>query len=222
LVPYRNGAAMSNTLVYYDVDELLNVIEEPQRTQLRKLLDDNNWRIVHAPGSTHNHQAWQGGYSDHVLEICNIALQLYQFIVLTGRMNLLPASEQFSLSDALLVLFLHDIEKPWRVELNDDGSIALDDDGKFVIKPDMLSKANRELFKKRLINEYEIELSEAHWHALKFVEGIRDKDYSPGARTMSPLAVFCHTCDLWSARVFYDFPLTEGDTWSPIGRTQSS
>ncbi len=210
---------MSKSLGYHNIEELLAMIDEPYKARLKQILSDNNWRIKNSPGSTHNHQAWRGGYLDHVLEVMNLAVQLYRFITFTGRMSLLPAEEQFSLSDALVVLFLHDIEKAWRIQLDRDGFIETDQDGKFLIAPNMESKANRELFKKRLITEYEIGLSDAHWHALHFVEGIRDKDYSPGARTMSPLAVFCHTCDLWSARVFYEFPFSKNDPWSDIGRT---
>jgi hypothetical protein len=61
--------------------------------------------IGNAPGSTKNHQAWEGGYIDHITEVMNIAHWLY-----TSSPRPLP----FGLADALEVLFLHDLEKPWK------------------------------------------------------------------------------------------------------------
>ncbi|MCU0687543.1 MAG: hypothetical protein MUF34_35755 [Polyangiaceae bacterium] len=57
-------------------------------------------------GSTNNHQAWRGGDLDHVAEVMNIAVVLFEQL---SKKRPLP----FSLSDILLVVVLHDIEKPW-------------------------------------------------------------------------------------------------------------
>ncbi len=64
-------------------------------------------RMSSAPGSSRNHQAWEGGYADHVRETMNIACQLYR---LFNELRGLP----FLLADALTVMFLHDIEKPFK------------------------------------------------------------------------------------------------------------
>ncbi|MEK6857827.1 MAG: hypothetical protein AABX39_04540, partial [Nanoarchaeota archaeon] len=55
--------------------------------------------------------------------------------------------------------------------------------------------------------EYNFTLTEEHWNAVKYAEGEKD-DYSPGKRTSSSLAAFVHLCDSWSARGWYDCPIT--------------
>ena len=134
-----------------------------------------------APGSSHNHQAWPGGYLDHVKEAINIALKLYPVM---EEIRPLP----FSLSDALFVLFFHDIEKPW----------------KYVLKEKFLNKTERHEFRKNIITELGYNLSEEQEQAIKYTEG--ELDYSPTERKMSPLAAFCHMCDVASARIWWDQP----------------
>ena len=101
-------------------------------------------------------------------------------IVLT-KVDKLP----FSLSDVMLVLFLHDIEKP----LKYGSKYKLD--------------ISNEEIRKSLISEYEIELSSVHISALKYIHG-EGNDYSPTKRMMNPLSAFCHCCDIISARIFFD------------------
>lgn len=205
-------------LNYYSLEQLLQIIGEPYKSIFQDLVSEFEFQMYNAPGSTHNHQAWRGGYMDHVLEVMNIAVQLYAFLSLTGRK--FDGDEQFELKDALIVLFLHDIEKAWRVELTASGEPLIDpENDRYEIAEAMRSKDARELFKLQLIQDREVMLSQAQMHALHFVEGMRDADYSPGDRVMSPLATFCHICDMWSARIFYDFPHAYGDTWAIFGRT---
>lgn len=90
----------------------------------------------------------------------------------------------FELHEALLVLFLHDIEKPWKRELQ------------------FSNKSARKLFRDQIIQNYGIELTEAQRNALMYVEGEGD-DYSSERRTMNELAAFCHMCDVASARIWH-------------------
>ncbi len=56
-------------------------------------------------GSGHNHQNWEGGYRDHLLQCFEIADRLYSL-----------ADYTFELRSAVIVLYFHDIEKLWRNE----------------------------------------------------------------------------------------------------------
>ena len=108
----------------------------------------------------------------------------------------------FSLSDTLLVLYLHDIEKPFKQRYK---SLGLEDEnGK---------KDNQKIkeFKFELIKKYEIKLTGAQIIGIKYTEG-ENEDYHPFNRVQNPLAAFANMCDNWSARGFYDFP-TEKDSW---------
>jgi hypothetical protein len=53
------------------------------------------------------HQAWEGGYVDHLQETMNIGIDLYK--TFSQRRDL-----TFTLSDLFIVLFLHDLEKPFK------------------------------------------------------------------------------------------------------------
>ncbi len=84
--------------------DFVNLIDEPNRSRCLRLYEDHKEKIVTAFGSKSKHQAWKGGYRDHVKETMEFAVDLYQLY--EDKRNY-----QFTLSDALLTLFLHDIEK---------------------------------------------------------------------------------------------------------------
>jgi hypothetical protein len=94
---------------YLSLDELIGFINRPTREEIRRVLHENRPAFEKAQGSRYNHQAWPGGYIDHVTETMNLARVFYQAL---NEHRGLP----FSLSDALIALFFHDIEKPFRHE----------------------------------------------------------------------------------------------------------
>ena len=153
----------------------------PEIGKLKSFLDLDYVKV--AKGSNHNHQAWVGGYLDHVLETMNIALWLY-----TTSPRRLP----FKLSDAILVMFLHDFEKPYK------GSTA-----------SLNTKEERRNFRDVLIFAMGIELTEEQKNAILYVEG--EHDYSNTERRMNELAAFCHMCDIASARLWPN--LGKEHTW---------
>jgi len=83
------------------------MIGESNREQCKEIYLDNKDIFEKAKGSNVKHQAWEGGYLDHIIDIMNIAVRLYDKL---NECRPLP----FSLSDSLLVLYLHDLEKPWK------------------------------------------------------------------------------------------------------------
>jgi hypothetical protein len=171
---------------YYTLNTLLEMIPEPMRDKLQLLWGANCNRFIEARGSSHNHQAWDGGYLDHIREVMNIAVVLYQTFKI---LRPLP----FTLADALTVLFLHDVEKPWKHEFH-------------------LTKSERPGFRQKMLGQYGIELTEEQQNAFKYVEGEND-DYTPERRVTNELGAFCHLCDYASARLWHDRPLFANDTW---------
>jgi hypothetical protein len=160
---------------YYDIDTLVHLANHPKLEELHEQLMQMSL-VTFAKGSTHNHQAWDGGYLDHVAEVMNIAVRLYADLT---AMRQLP----FTLSDALIVLYLHDLEKPFT------GSLGL-------------PKQERREFRDALIVTHGIELSPIQQNALTYVEV--EFDYTNTERKMGELACFCHICDVLSARLWYD------------------
>ncbi len=182
---------------YFTMNELISFIEEPNRSKILNLLLDNKQKFITSTGSTHNHQAWTGGYIDHIQEAMNIALKLYDCF---NALRPLP----FSKSDALIAIFSHDLEKPWKYEKGTDGILHHKEEFK-------IKKSHNE-FRMQKLKEYDIELTLEQENAIKYAEGELD-DYTNKKRVMGPLATFCHMCDVASARLWFDHPLEQSDPW---------
>ncbi|MCA9389013.1 MAG: hypothetical protein KC585_00230 [Candidatus Magasanikbacteria bacterium] len=140
-------------------------------------------RIIRSPGSTYNHQVWPGGYLDHMIGMLEYADRQYFGCGLD-----LP----FELGDAVLVILLHDIEKPFKYVDRPKGT-QCEFNSPFEIKKFVLT----------LLLEYRFKLTEMHLNALQYAHGEGD-DYRPDKRVMNELAAFLHACDIWSARIEYN------------------
>lgn len=184
---------------------MLDALPVPNRSACLALLVAEETRFWQAYGSVANHQVWPGGYYDHIREVMNLACLLYGPMHAAMR---LP----FSLADALLVLFLHDIEKPWKYERLSDGTLE--------IVSGLKRKEAQHAFRLAKIKEYGIVLTPEQANALHYVEG-EGADYSPRQRVMNELAAFCHACDTMVARIRYANPLPADDPWTGAVRTIS-
>lgn len=199
--------SIARDLDYLTLDELLGLVDEPNRTICRRIVADHRALFETVPGSTHNHQTWPGGYADHVTDGMNYARHLYAFDAAFGRP--LPFTE----SDALLVFFLHDLEKPWRILVNEQGEASN--------RPGLATKEEFKAFREAKLAEYGLVLTPAQRNAFTYVEG-EHNDYSSLRRVMNELAAFCHKVDVWSARGWYDYPKAEDDEWEGAGRFRSA
>lgn len=161
-----------------DICVLFSVVylSEVNQKAFKKLYDEQKHHILKAPGSSHNHQAWNGGYVNHIADCCYMARKLYP--VYNKDFHAL----NFTLEDVITVLLLHDIEKP------------------FISRP--ITKEGRSAVRKDIIKKYGFELTESQKNALKYIEG-EGKDYSSEKRVMNELAAFCHICDISSARIYH-------------------
>lgn len=165
---------MENDYIRLFLSELYG---EDRRESLVKYQDDHVAQMLEAPGSSHNHQAWPGGYYDHILECLYIANSMYN-----SSYRELP----FHKYSAFIVLYFHDIEKLFKYTGN-----PLDD--------------KEEYLRNTLWGLYNIELTEEELDAIKYIHGEGD-DYRKDKRIMSPLAAFCHCVDVMSARIWFDHP----------------
>ena len=190
---------------YWTIEEILrhNLDDDsPEQKACFKILSDNRKLFQTIQGSTNNHQAWAGGYWDHVQEVMNIAIVLYRSLSAVRALT-------FYLSDALLPLFLHDIEKPWKYELREDGQLYH--------LPEFETKAQAHVFRQKKLDEYGIVLTPEQQNAMLYVEG-EFGDYSNRERKMGPVAAFCHLCDVTSARIWFDHPMETDDPWDGAKR----
>lgn len=188
--------------MYHELLRAIERIDEPYKSACLRIYVEHGVLFRTVPGSTNNHQAWPGGYWDHVTEVMNIALELYPMLASKRQ---LP----FSLSDALLVLFLHDIEKPWKYDMLPKGRLE--------IKPALREKPAQHAYRITRLAEYGISLTDDQLNGLKYVEG-ELADYTSRRRVMGPLAAFCHACDNLSARLWFNYPLAANDPWDGAQR----
>lgn len=181
---------------YLTIDELLEKMDEPYKSGCQNLLAEHRNLFQTARGSSHNHQAWTGGYIDHLHEAMNLAVVFYETL---SQLRPLP----FSVSDALVVLFVHDLEKPWAYTQIE---------GTWQRNNEFRSKEDTHAFRLKKLAEYGLQLPTHIERAIFFAEGELHY-YSNRERAMSPLAAFCNVCDVASARLWHDRPLEQGDSW---------
>lgn len=187
------------TLDYLPIEKLIDLIDEPNRATCHRILAENGALFDQVPGSRHNHQAWPGGYRDHITDGMNYGRHLYAFVKAFGRP--LP----FSRSDVLLVIFLHDFEKLWRDEMNAQSAF------------EHANKAERQTFREQKFADYGIVLTPAQENGLMYVEGEILK-HSSSERVMNELAALCHGIDNWCARGWPDYPKAQDDEWTGARR----
>lgn len=192
----------------------------PLRTMLETMGDERASALVaiydkykdlfhYAKGSGHNHQAWEGGYADHIAECIRINWLTHEAL---SQLRPLP----FTVDSASICLFLHDIEKPFRyapeghpeaewfrsrVELfKSVGERAFQ-------RPEMVEAYAWERAKGQILDslqpEFDFTLTPEEHNALKYTHGEGD-DHQKDRRVAGPLAAHVHHCDNTSARIWFD------------------
>ncbi len=194
---------VSRSRNYWTIDQNVEVIDEPYRSICKRILADHRPLFEIARGSTHNHQTWIGGYIDHVNDGMNYLRHLYVFDSSFGR----PLA--FSMADAMLIFFIHDLEKPWKIQVDEQGNVTN--------REDLTTKEDFRRFRDEMLASYGLDLTPALQNALRYIEG-EGSDYTSNGRTMNELAAFCHKVDVHCARVWHDYPKAEDDEWRGAGR----
>lgn len=166
-------------------DYIVNYVEPNLATKCILLIREHHERIFKSKGSKTKHQAWDGGFSEHLVETFQIAVPLYD--MMNDRRKL-----PFSISDVIFVLFIHDLEKPF----------------KYVEPIQKITPSMVKGFIMHLLAEFRIELTPEQLNALIYIHG-EGEDYNPNERVQLPLAAFVHACDVLSARVWFDYPEIE-------------
>ena len=178
-----------NIMQYKNLNYFLNKIDKPNSINCQKLYKDFELRFEVAPGALRKHQAWKGGYIQHLEETMNLGKVFYEKM---NSFRKLP----FSLSDVILVLFLHDLEKPFRY---------------VPMKKEFFDDIEKHNFIESLIKKYKIKLNSNHKNALQFIHGEGDS-FHRTKRIQKPLAAFVHCLDTLSARVWFDEPKKSSKT----------
>ena len=158
----------------------LNQVDEKNKEKLFSLWNENREIMLKAPGSKIKHQSWKGGYLVHLVDTMMYAESM--ILDIENRFDI-----KISFSSAILVLFLHDLEKPW----------------KYVLKHKFANEKEKKEFINFLLEKYKIILNDDEKNALKYIHG-EGGEYSPDVRVQKPLAALCHAADNNSARISFD------------------
>jgi len=192
------GYDQSETIPFEpDLEELLEMIGGEQGKICDQIYADHKESIDNMPGSRDAHHAWPGGYKHHVEQTTLYFIDLFDLAEKKGHFNSIPPEERFTAADGMVVMFLHDIEKPFMYDFDYEGNIVPSELANITAKPE------RKQFRQDLIDRYGLKLTPNQQNALEFVEGVRDDKYVPGQRADKPLAALCHAADNYSARVLY-------------------
>lgn len=162
---------------------LLGKIDPKKRKICFLIKKDFATKFETFPGSISKHQWWPGGYRNHLEETMNIAVVLFDAL---QKKRGVP----FSLSDALFILFIHDLDK----------LISYKRTGKKFKR----TKRHEEINVPQLLKEkYSFRLNPTERNAIRYIHG-ENQDSNPRKRVMLPLTAFVHCCDILSARVWYE------------------
>lgn len=172
----------------------LEEIQDPRKNVLISIYNDHKQLFHQAAGSSNNHQAWLGGYGDHIAECLMINDATYEAF---SALRPLP----FSKDSAAIALFFHDIEKPFKNIRSEDARVR-----KWQARKEETAMSWEEIkweIIEHLKAAYNFTLTEEEINALKYTHGEGD-DYTNKKRTALPLAAHVHHCDNTSARIWFD------------------
>lgn len=179
-VANRSGQQDQTAILDTRLIDYLSRLEDPRREKILDFHRQHEPQIATSKGSQVKHQAWPGGYQDHLAECFRIAESTFQ--ALTASMRAVP----FTLPSALIVLYFHDVEKIWKYTTGLPANFDKD-----------------QFYDVTLPQQYGIVFSPEERNALHYIHGESEAEYSPTERKAGPLAAFCHTADHLSARMWH-------------------
>lgn len=193
----------------------LEEVEDPRRGAMLAIYDKYRELFHYSAGSSHNHQAWEGGYADHIAECLRINTVYYDALEMVRPVP-------FTEDQALICLFLHDIEKPfkygpedhpecqkWRALGHKAWAEAQETYSSFHPGEPTPSdlRPTWEQMKWAIIVDlmvrFKFDLDADEVNALKYCHG-EGNDYQKTRRIQLPLAAHVHHCDNTSARIWFD------------------
>lgn len=143
----------------------------------------NLTRFNTAKGSGTKHQAWPGGYRDHVTQMLNMAYRI------SNSLEALYGKLPFPWESVVVAVYFHDVEKTWK---HVPEALLVDP------VPDKYEHLDREL------PRFGLFLTEDERNAIRFAHGEPEELYNKTDRVMGRLAALVHSCDMLSARLTFD------------------
>lgn len=179
--------------------------------QLTKMYEDYGNELLTAPaaGKVHYHNAFPGGYLDHVLRVVDTTLHLSSLYKKMG------GSITFTKEEAVFSALHHDLGK-----LGNPGTAPyyLDQDSDWHRKRGELYKHNPNLSYMQvpdralmMLQKYGVKLTDTEWLSIKLSDGLYDESTKSYLKTFTPyplessLPRIIHVADYLSSQVENDF-----------------
>lgn len=191
-----SSIARPRARAYLALEDLLDLLEPHHRQACDRIIHEQATALKTGPGSRHNHQAWAGGYLAHIVEGMNLIVVIYH-----TYNSLRPVG--YSLSSALFVFFIHDLEKLSKYRQNRSGE--------YEVVSTLATKPQEREHREHQLEHFRITLTDEERIAFRYVEG-EGTDYSSKGPRMNPLGCLCHIADVTSARHWPQHPI-KNDPW---------
>ena len=100
---------------FLDLHQIVQLVEMPNKVAVIDAYVQNAEKIAITPGARKKHQAWNGGYLDHVVYATNFGIKLH------GTNKELGFKPDHNEGDISLVMLLHDFGKVARYKKIENG-----------------------------------------------------------------------------------------------------
>lgn len=180
--------------------QLVNLIPDPRKPIIADIYQTYRHLIHSAPGSSHNHQNWEGGLADHYADLLRRSWFSYQDEDEWHQVYGLDMP--YTLGSLQIALWCHDAEKFVVYGSPADPLCA----PYFQQAADPSAKIVKEGIKWQVLETWRqkhgLILTEAEINAIKYTHGEGD-DYDNTRRVMNELAAHTGNLDRASARITY-------------------
>jgi len=186
-------------------------ITEPRTTQLKKLYTDHAERIMIMPAAStdHHHNAWPGGYVDHVMRVIDCALELKTLWIKMG------AAINYTEEELVFAAINHDLGKMGTEEaeqyLPNDSEWHRKNLGKiykYNSANPFMPVPDRSLF---LLQQRGIVVSFNEYLGIKLHDGLYDEgnkpyyiSHSKDSKLKTNLPILLHHADHMASRIEYE------------------
>lgn len=212
---------------YEKFRKLINKTFEGDRLEaLNKMYDHFEERMIYTPASSveHYHNAFPGGYIDHVLRVTRNALKVYDLYSELGGVG------DYSRESLIFTALHHDLGKLGTPELDyyvkNDSEWHIKNQGKIYKTNSDIHWMNLNDRTFYLLNYFGIQCTQEEWIGIKLTDGLYDENnkeyfikYNKDDALKTSMPYVMHTADLFAARY-------ENERWmkemNPIKSTRKS
>ena len=159
-----------------DYDRFMSLIEEDPRSEnLKRMYEDLDQELAEAPAAAvqHHHNAFPGGYLDHVLRVYDISVEMTKtFHAFEGKLNFTSQELQFA-------TLHHDLGKlgepnePYYVEQDSDWHRkTLGQNYKYNNTIQYMSVTDRAHY---MLQQYDVKITKNEWLGIHLSDGMYDE-----------------------------------------------